>query len=165
MVKPNTNQYNLKKDFVLDLLYYKVQSPIQYACKLDRITEHFAYTMARNIAELVFEADKEPLIGNQLLHNINLNEKSEHIILYPVEFWSMNCNQTIHKLMEMKLPNVHLQPFIIGKHEPEKICHLVTPPTRYGNIGYDIQSTFDWEDQNIELTMRLFYIKDNKLYV
>ncbi len=164
LVDPVTKKYNLKH-FGLEPsvvhTYCKMKDSFQYARKLDYITEQFACIMAGMVATLTSKTDignndSNFVMENKLFHGLNFNERAAHIVLHPANRQLCNRDHTRQAIESItgKI-NLHLQLFITSS-EIDRLFHLVTPSTRYGSLGYDIQYKYDLDNQTVELTMRLF---------
>jgi hypothetical protein len=108
--------------------------------------------------------DSEFMSDNKLFHGLNFNEHAKHIVLHPIN-WEFSNERHTHKMINLiagkiNHHNLHMQPFTIDDNSPKefnRLFQLVTPSTRYGSLGYGIQSYCDWGRKIIELKMSLFY--------
>lgn len=153
-----------------------MEDPFLYNRKVESVGEEFAYIMVNRIAQLACENIAAQLVlsntnmtncyHRRLLHRLNCDEQSDHVVLYPVTWDFNNIPSTEHmvkELMERKLPNVHLQPFMLDDEQANSLNRLFLLTAKdpcFGSLGYCIQPVFD-KSNILTVTMRLFY-KDNE---
>ncbi len=168
--EPVSKEYCLKNFGFIDTgqIQCGMEDTFVYNRKVESVGEEFAYIMANRIAQLACEnTNVTNCYHRRLLHRLNCDEQSDHVVLYPVTWDFNNTPSTEHivkELMERKLPNVHLQPFMEDDEEQmkslDRLFLLTAKDPCFGSLDYRIQPVFD-KSNTLTVTMRLFY-KDHE---
>lgn len=168
----NSKAYKFK-DFGFEKdenLGWTMKYPLRYNHIVDLISEQFTYAMAQNVARSTLvnvSIDKDEnsyYHEKKLMHCLNYDEQSEHVVLYPIQSNfnnTLNTERFVEKLIQKKLPNVHLQPFIIHDEygSLDRVFHLVSNSKHYGSLCYYMSASFNMNQQTVEFAMHLVYKK------